>query len=247
MKNQAQVLIVDDDQKICDLLSDFLSRHGYAVSVANDGLQMKKLLKNKIFQIIILDVMMPGEDGLTLCRYVRNISSVPIIILSAIGEETDRIIGLELGADDYLSKPFNPHELLARMKAVLRRAENLDAHPHQKQKLTSLPDISFLHWTLNQNRRILISPDGLTIPLSAGEYDLLMTFVHHAGRVLSRDQLLELTREKESSPFDRTIDVQVGRLRKKLEDDRQRPKIIVTLRSQGYLFKPKVEIKKENV
>jgi len=240
MTNQKpKLLIVDDDIQICDLLRDFLSNHGFDVITANDGREMQSKLSKNQFDLIILDIMMPGDDGLTLCRELRKTSNVPIIMLSAIGEETDRIVGLELGADDYLPKPFNPHELLARIKALLRRIKSTS--DSLKEDDNQLKDIRFSGWVLDRNKRRLITEDGLTVPLSSGEYDLLLTLIEHHGRVLTRDQLLDLTRGREGGPFDRTIDVQVGRLRKKIEEDSKNPKIIITVRGGGYQFTPKVE------
>ncbi|MGD9153351.1 MAG: response regulator [Gammaproteobacteria bacterium] len=239
MNQKPRILVVDDDQQICDLLEGFLGKHGYQVFAAHDGVQMRRTLKEKTVDLIILDVMMPGEDGITLCRQIREKLVTPIIILSAMGDETDRIVGLKMGADDYLPKPFNPKELLARIEALLRRTRGtLSAEPTLKQ----MPKFRFLDWVLDCNKRHLIAPDGLTIPLSAGEYELLLTFIKHPQRVLSRDQLLDLTKEKEGTPFDRAIDVQVGRLRKKIERDIKNPQIIITVRGGGYEFTPKVEI-----
>ncbi|MBU1629160.1 MAG: response regulator [Gammaproteobacteria bacterium] len=233
------LLIVDDDPKICLLLQDFLSMHGFRVITATDGQQMQKKLKEKNFDLIILDLMLPGEDGLHLCRKIRETSSIPIIMLSAIGSETDRIVGLEMGADDYLAKPFNPRELLARIKALLRRASN--EVTQAKQSIKKLPILRFHHWLLDQNKRCLLAKDGLIIPLSTGEFELLLAFLEHPEHTLTRDQLLDLTRGKEASPIDRSIDVQVGRLRKKIEDDPKKPTLIVTVRGGGYQLNAQVE------
>lgn len=239
MNQKSRILIVDDDQQICSLLKDFLGKHNYQVITANDGAQMSRALKQKTVDLIILDVMMPGVDGITLCRQLRETSATPIIILSAMGDETDRIVGLKMGADDYLAKPFNPKELLARVEALLRRTRGeLEMQP----TLKAMPKFKFLDWVLDCNKRYLIAPDGLTVPLSAGEYELLLTFIKHPQRVLSRDQLLDLTKNKEGTPFDRAIDVQVGRLRKKIERNMKRPQIIITVRGGGYEFTPKVKI-----
>lgn len=233
------ILIVDDDVQICDLVSDYLERHGFRVTAAANGIQMKSALGQHMIDLVILDVMLPGEDGLSLCRGLREKSPVPIIMLSAVGEETDRVVGLEMGADDYLPKPFGPRELLARIKALLRRGDTqMDLG---EKRLAALPDIQFLEWRLDRNRRHLLAPDGVAVPLSSGEYDLLLAFIANIGRTLSRDQLLDLTRGKEASPFDRSIDVQVGRLRKKIEDDPKSPKIIVTVRGGGYCFNAAID------
>lgn len=238
MDKKPRILVVDDDQQICDLLEEFLGKHGYQVFTAHDGVRMRRVLKEKTVDLIILDVMMPGEDGITLCRQIRESLTTPIIILSAMGDETDRIVGLKMGADDYLPKPFNPKELLARIEALLRRTHGaLSKGPALKQ----MPKYKFLNWVLDCNKRHLIAPDGLTVPLSASEYGLLLTFIKHPQRILSRDQLLDLTKDKEGTPFDRAIDVQVGRLRKKIEHDVKNPRIIITVRGGGYEFTPKVE------
>jgi len=239
MNQKPRILVVDDDQQICSLLKGFLGKHNYQVITANDGVQMNRVLKQKTVDLIILDVMMPGVDGITLCRQLREKSATPIIILSAMGDDTDRIVGLKVGADDYLPKPFNPKELLARIEALLRRTRGgLKTQPTLKR----MPKFKFLDWILDCNKRHLIAPDGLMVPLSAGEYELLLTFIKHPQRVLSRDQLLDLTKNKEGTPFDRAIDVQVGRLRKKIERDVKNPQIIITVRGGGYEFTPKVKI-----
>lgn len=233
------ILVVDDDPQLCDLLKDFLTKHGHQVYIANNGDKMWKVLSSINIQLIILDIMMPGEDGLSLCKTLRKNSDLPIIMLSASGSETDRVVGLEVGADDYLPKPFSPRELLARIKALLRRSSGLLKKP--ENRIEKLPNITFLNWVLDRNKRRLISPENLIVPLSTGEYDLLVVFLENPERTLSRDQILELTRGREAGPFDRTIDVQVGRLRKKLEINPKEPKMIVTVRGGGYQFTVKVE------
>lgn len=232
MSSANRILIVDDDVEICNLLQKFLAQHGYKVLTANNGRQMQHMLSINKVDLIVLDIMMPGSDGLELCRKLRTKSGIPIIMLSAMGDEADRVVGLEVGADDYLPKPFSPRELLARIKALLRRAHG---------ELPTAAQIKFDAWTLDRNKRHLVSPDGLTIPLSAGEFDLLVAFIEHAGRTLNRDQLMDLTRGREADPFDRTIDVQVGRLRKKIEKDPKNPELVITVRGGGYRFTPKVE------
>jgi len=234
-----QILIVDDDPQICDLVVDYLSKHGYNVISAGDGRAMQKNLKSKTFDLIILDVMLPGDDGISLCRQLREESHVPILMLSAMSEDTDRIVGLEVGADDYLPKPFNPRELLARIKALLRRASGEVAE--SRKSLNALTALRFNDWTLDRNKRHLIAPDGVNVALSSGEYDLLVALLEHAGRTLTRDQLLDLTQGREAGPFDRSIDVQIARLRKKIELDPKDPKIILTIRGGGYQFNSEVE------
>jgi len=237
MTDSPHILVVDDDREIRDLLSKFLVQHGLRVITAADGPEMHQALKDWNFDLIVLDLMLPGEDGLTLCRKLRAESSIPVIMLTAMGEEVDRIVGLEMGADDYISKPFNPRELLARIKSVLRRAQAMTGH----QKSGDHTVLRFAGWRLDMDKRELQSPDGVMVPLSAGEFDLLAAFAAHPGRVLSRDQLLDLARGREAQPFDRSIDVQVSRLRRKIEDNPQAPVLIKTVRSGGYLFTPAVE------
>lgn len=229
------VLVVDDDQEIRSLLARFLHKHGFRVTTAQSGGEMWSALAANEVDLIILDVMLPGEDGLTLCRKLRETSQIPIIMLTAMGDETDRIIGLEIGADDYLPKPFNPRELLARAKAVLRRAAGAQGAD------TARNTLKFASWRLDLVRRELISPEGAITELTGGEYDLLLAFLEHPNRVLSRDQLLDLARGRTASSFDRSIDVQVSRLRRKLEGDPHRQTIIKTVRGAGYIFVPKVE------
>jgi two-component system OmpR family response regulator len=237
MNNQPHILIVDDHQEIRTLLQRFLSDHGYRVTTASNGVEMKKRLQDAAIDLIVLDLMMPGEDGLTLCRNLRAESNIPVIMLTAMGEETDRIIGLEMGADDYLAKPFNPRELLARIKAVMRRMSTMPETSHQE-----LPQkITFLGWTLLPVSRELIDPQQTLVPLSTAEFTLLMAFVTRPGRVLSRDQLLDLARGREARAFDRAIDTLVSRLRRKLRDQPRNPQIIKTVRGGGYLFAAKVE------
>ncbi|MBL0656731.1 response regulator [Aeromonas caviae] len=226
------ILVVDDHSEIRDLLKRFLEQHGMRVSCARDGKEMKRLLDEREFDLLVLDLMMPGEDGLTLCRELRVKSRLPIIMLTAMGEETDRIIGLEMGADDYLPKPFNPRELLARIKAVMRRtqAESLPV----PETLTR--DLRFDRWLLDVNRRELVDEEGVGMSLSTAEFDLLKVFLERPQRVLSRDQLLDLARGREAVAFDRAIDTLVSRLRRKLERDPKNPELIKTIWGGGYLF-----------
>jgi len=230
------VLIVDDDSEIRDLLSRFLSKHDFRVTTAKDGREMDKALKDWAIDLIVLDLMLPGEDGLALCRRVRADSVVPIIMLTAMGEDVDRIVGLEVGADDYIAKPFNPRELAARIKAVLRRVSGpavATAADVGAEKL------KFGDFELEQSTRTLRRGND-NVPLTAGEYDLLIAFVEHPRRVLNRDQLLDMARGRAAIPFDRSIDVQVGRLRRKIEIDAKNPMLIKTVRGGGYMFTPEV-------
>ncbi|WP_029302574.1 response regulator, partial [Aeromonas hydrophila] len=218
--------------EIRDLLKRFLEQHGLRVSCARDGKEMKRLLEEREFDLLVLDLMMPGEDGLTLCRELRAKSSLPIIMLTAMGEETDRIIGLEMGADDYLAKPFNPRELLARIKAVMRRTQ-VEPQPAAE---TLTRDLRFDRWLLDINRRELVDEEGVGLSLSTAEFDLLRVFLERPQRVLSRDQLLDLARGREAVAFDRAIDTLVSRLRRKLERDPKNPELIKTIWGGGYLF-----------
>ena len=243
MVESPHILVVDDDREIRDLLGRFLDKHGLRVTTAADGRDMRQALDDWKIDLIVLDLMLPGEDGLTLCRKLRADSSIPVIMLTAMGEEVDRIIGLEMGADDYIAKPFSPRELLARIKAVLRRAEALP-----KGGVGVGDDgmvLSFAGWSLDQEKRELQSSDGVMVPLSDGEFDLLAVFATHPGRVLSRDQLLDLARGRDALPFDRSIDVQVSRLRRKIEDNPKEPALIKTVRSGGYMFTPTVQKKEK--
>lgn len=237
MNRSAHVLIVDDHQEIRDLVSQILTKDGFRVSTAADGRQMRQRLRDHVIDLIVLDLMLPVEDGLTLCRDLRaKGSAVPIIILTARGDEIDRVLGLEMGADDYVAKPFSGRELLARIKAVLRRARSLP--PPGQSAVPSL--YRFGPWTLDTARRELES-DDIVVPLSTGEYNLLMAFIQHPGRVLNRDQLLDLAKGRSAAPLDRSIDLQVSRLRRKIEADARNPEIIKTIWGDGYIFTPAIE------
>lgn len=240
MDRTPHILIVDDDREIRELLARFLDKHGLRVSTAGDGRDMKQALVDWNIDLIVLDLMLPGEDGLTLCRNLRAKSSLPVIMLTAMGEETDRIIGLEMGADDYLAKPFNPRELLARIKAVLRRTDASSTQSHEGS-LNTEAKYRFAGWSLDTGKRELMSASGVLVPLSSGEFNLLHTFIERPGRILSRDQLLDMTSGREALPFDRSIDVQISRLRRKIEEDPANPSMIKTVRSGGYMFTPTVE------
>ncbi|MBL8644135.1 MAG: response regulator [Rhodospirillaceae bacterium] len=233
------ILIVDDDAEIRDLLSRFLSKHDFRVTTAKDGRDMQQALKDWKIDLIVLDLMMPGDDGLTLCRQVRAESDMPIIMLTAMGEDVDRIIGLEVGADDYIAKPFNPRELSARIKAVLRRTTAPPLTPGVPIDEDGHEKILFEDFELQPSTRTL-KKSGSDIVLTAGEYELLVAFVEHPRRVLNRDQLLDMARGRAAIPFDRAIDVQVGRLRKKIEPDAKVPTLIKTVRGGGYMFTPEV-------
>ena len=232
----SHLLIVDDDLEVLDLLRKFFVQQGYVVDVATDGVALWAALERQMPDLIILDLMMPGENGLTLCQRLRQQHSTPVIMLTAMGELSDRVVGLEMGADDYVSKPFDARELLARVRAVLRRVGEVRPLTGQVPH----PLIKFCDWQLDLTRRELRSPDQVMIPLSAGEFDLLLVFVEHPQRILTRELLLDLARGRTHEAFDRSIDVQVSRLRRKLEIDSKRPEMIRTVRNGGYLFTPSV-------
>ena len=234
----SHILVVDDDSEIRDLLSRFLVLQGFRVSGARDGREMRKAIEDRRIDLVVLDLMLPGEHGLTLCRNIRAVSTVPIIMLTAMVDETDRIIGLEMGADDYLAKPFHPRELLARIRAVLRRADLNRAFRPLSEVSTR---VRFAGWTLVIPQRHLESPEGVIVNLSGAEFDLLSTFAERPGRILTREQLLEVARGRSPRLFDRSIDVQVSRLRRKIERDPRMPTLIKTVRGGGYVFTPDVE------
>lgn len=238
MNSSDHILIVDDDADIRQLLSEYLRKNNYRTTAVADGKAMTAALDVSKVDLIVLDVMLPGDDGLTLCRNLRARLEIPIIMLTARDDDMDRIIGLEMGADDYLAKPFNPRELLARIKGILRRSrlipENLQAEDIKR--------IHFAGWTLDVIARHLLSPNGVTQPLSGAEYRLLRVFLAHPNRVLNRDQLMDLTLGREADPFDRSIDVQVSRLRQRLNDDARDSVVIKTVRGEGYALAATVEV-----
>ena len=231
------ILLVDDDDDILTLLSGFFRKHGHAVTTATGGAAMFEALERQPSDIVILDVMLQDEDGFSLCRRLRATSRVPVIMLTAMADHTDRVVGLEIGADDYVTKPFDQRELLARVKAVLRRTAELAAAPIPSE---TRPALCFAGWRLDVARRELRSADNALLLLSGGEFDLLLAFAEHPQRVLTRDQLLDFARGLSHAAYDRSIDVQVSRLRHKLEDDPKNPSIIRTVRNGGYIFAPEV-------
>jgi two-component system OmpR family response regulator len=228
------LLVVDDDQDIRDLLGRFLRQHGFVVLLAEDGQQMDAQLSKHRVDMIILDLMMPGEDGMSICRRLRQQSTIPILMLTAITEDVECILGLESGADDYLSKPFNPREVLARIKAIFRRAETkqVGMRPAPVEKKC----YEFAGWQLDDSRRQLFSPDGVEVMLSSGEYDLLAIMVKNPQQALSRDRLMTLTKNRNAEVYDRSIDIQISRLRHKLEEDAKKPQLIKTIRGNGYML-----------
>jgi two-component system, OmpR family, response regulator len=223
-----RALIVDDDVPIRELLIDYLARFNILATGVTDGAAMRVAMQAETFDVVVLDLMLPGEDGLTLCRWLRAESDIPILMLTARCEPTDRIIGLELGADDYMSKPFEPRELVARIQTILRRVR--DDRTEQRA------NIRFDNWRLNSVLRQLVADDGLVVPLSNAEFRLLWVFIERPRRVLSREQLLDAARGRSIEAFDRSIDLLVSRLRQKLGDDPKAPQLIKTVRGEGYLF-----------
>ncbi|QIQ74339.1 Response regulator receiver:transcriptional regulatory protein [Pseudomonas coronafaciens pv. coronafaciens] len=223
-----RALIVDDDVAIRELLCDYLTRFNINARGVTDGAQMRQALSDETFDVVVLDLMLPGEDGLSLCRWLRSTSDIPILMLTARCEPTDRIIGLELGADDYMAKPFEPRELVARIQTILRRVRD----ERSDQRTT----IRFDAWRLNSVLRQLTAADGLVVPLSNAEFRLLRVFLERPHRVLSREQLLDAARGRSIEAFDRSIDLLVSRLRQKLGDDPKNPQLIKTVRGEGYLF-----------
>lgn len=229
-----RALVVDDDVQIRELLSAYLIGFGIQTDGVGDGTAMRSALKTNTYDIVILDLMLPGEDGLTLCRELRAETALPIIMLTARGETADRIVGLELGADDYIVKPFDPRELVARIHTVLRRVTDKEAKPELSD------EVHFNGWTLHCSTRQLVTPTELVVPLSNAEFRLLWTFIEKPQRVLSREQLLDAARGKGSDVFDRSIDLLVSRLRQKLGDDSKSPLLLKTIRGEGYLFDARI-------
>lgn len=229
------VLIVDDDIQIRELLRDYLSEFGMTVVAVADGKSMADAMEKQSFDLVVLDLMLPGEDGLSLCRSLRAKSDIPILMLTARGESMDRVVGLEVGADDYVVKPFEPRELVARIQTILRRVRGAREKPDEERD-----GVSFMGWRLNYVLRQLVSPEELVIPLSNAEFRLLKVFVEHSNRVLTRDFLLDQARGRNMDLFDRSIDLLVSRLRQKLGDDSHTPGLIKTVRGEGYLFDAKV-------
>ncbi|ESQ86152.1 transcriptional regulator [Asticcacaulis sp. AC466] len=228
---QPRILVVDDDADLRELISNFLGQNGFDVHTAAQGRDMEKILARGDIALVVLDYMMPGEDGLSICKRLNEQSGPPVIMLSARGEEIDRIVGLELGADDYMAKPFHPRELLARIRAVMRRRE---ARTNSGEKS---PVSHFFGWQLDNIKRTLLRPDGVQVALSNAEFELLRVFLDRPGRALSRDQILDYLHGPNTDSFDRAIDVQISRLRRKLADDTNED-IIRTIRGIGYMFKP---------
>ena len=240
MEKTDNILIVDDDPGIRRLLVDYLARNGFSALAARDGREMWQMLERHVVDLVVLDLMLPDTDGLTLCRDLRGkttTSTMPVLMLTARGEETDRIIGIEMGADDYLVKPFNPRELLARIKTILRRTRTLP--PNLRPEPARC--LCFSGWCLDTATRVLTAPDGVVTPLSGGEFRLLRILLEYPNRVLNRDQLIEMIHGREAEAYDRAIDVQISRLRSRLRDEGREPELIKTVRGEGYVLAATVE------
>ena len=236
MTELPHLLLVDDQRSIREPLAQYLTRQGFRVTQAADAATARDRLSAYAIDLAILDIMMPGEDGLSLCRHIRATSELPVILLTARTEETDRIVGLELGADDYVTKPFSPRELATRVKVIMRRAQAGSTRQHA-------PDsgaYAFAGWVLRTGERVLVDREGVSVPLSTGEYNLLLALVTRPRQVLTRDQLLDLTQGREAAAFDRAIDNQVSRLRRKIESDTRSPEIIKTVWGGGYTLAAEV-------
>lgn len=236
-----RVLVVDDEEDIREMLRDYLSSFGFRVTTASGGQQMRAALLEHPHDLVLLDLGLPGEDGLTLARELRATADVGIIIVTGRGQPVDRIVGLEIGADDYIAKPFDLREMVARVRSVLRRTRT-PAIPGAREPAVKMADthLSFDGWAIDLAARSLRNPDGNTVTLTTGEFDLLTVFARNANRVMSRDELMDLLHQREAGPFDRAIDVQVGRLRRKIERDPSQPEMIKSVRGIGYVFTPRV-------
>jgi two-component system OmpR family response regulator len=239
MSDAQHILVVDDDREIRTLLRDFLEKNGFKATAVADGQETRRALARSRFDLIVLDLMLPRENGLEICRELRQMSDVPIIMLTALGEEVDRVVGLEVGADDYLTKPFSPRELLGRIRAVLRRTTQAPRSPAGGDTA----GFTFANWYLDATARTLTHVDGTIAALSGAEYRLLAVLLEHAPRLLTRAELLEIVRGRDFDPFDRSIDVRVSRLRQTLRDDARSPRIIKTVYGEGYIIGVPVERK----
>ncbi|MCJ8158814.1 response regulator [Sphingomonas sp. LaA6.9] len=236
MTDRPHLLLVDDERSIREPLAAYLQKSGFRVTAVGDAAAARQRLAGYAIDLVVLDIMMPGEDGLSLCRHIRETGEIPVILLTARSEETDRIVGLEMGADDYVLKPFSPRELIARIKVILRRAGNGGS----RQSAPESSSYAFADWVLKAGERILVDREGVTVPLSTGEYNLLLALVTRPNHVLSRDQLLDITQGREANAFDRAIDNQVSRLRRKIELDPRNPALIKTVWGGGYTLAAEV-------
>jgi two-component system phosphate regulon response regulator OmpR len=236
MSERGRILIVEDDEDVRDSVRDYLEHNGFEILVAASGEAMRKVLAGRPVDLVLMDINLPGEDGLTLTRELRSTHQVGIIMLTAMGQTLDRIIGLEMGADDYIAKPFEPRELLARVKSVLRRGRDRRAAAAQAADDDKPALIKMGVCTLDLAARHLYAADGSEIPLTSMEFDLLKAFAEHPDRVLSREQLLDMAHNRDGDVFDRSIDVRVTRIRRKIEADPEKPQVLKTVRSAGYIF-----------
>lgn len=241
MIDASHILVVDDDQRVRDMLCRYLEQEGFSVTGVEDGVAMRRHLLDNPVDLVLLDLVMPGEDGLSLSREIRAGSDLPIIMLTGKGEPIDRVVGLEVGADDYITKPFHLREVLARIRSVLRRSTIRPVTESGSDSDDDSERVQFAGWRFDMVRRELRSPDGSPVPLTTGEFDLLSALVKRPNRPLDRDQIMDLVKGQDWQPFDRSIDTQIGRLRKKLEADPKDPQLIKTVRGVGYVFTPKVE------
>ena len=237
MNDSAHILVVDDDREIRTLLREFLEKNGFKATAVADGQETRRALAREQFDLIVLDLMLPRESGLEICRELRQTSDVPIIMLTALGEEVDRVVGLEVGADDYLTKPFSPRELLGRIRAVLRRT----TQQPRSAGATEPSGFAFADWYLDATARTLTHADGTVAALSGAEFRLLTLLLEQAPRLLTRAEVFELVRGRDFDPFDRSIDVRVSRLRQTLRDDARAPRIIKTVYGEGYIIGVPVE------
>jgi two-component system, OmpR family, response regulator len=233
---KAHILVVEDDQVIYRMLADTLSENGFVATGAGCAVEMDLALASGTIDLVVLDVMLPGEDGFSICRRLRASSNLPILMLTALGQDVDRIVGLEIGADDYVTKPFNSRELIARIRALLRRARSSAANAGMQ-----LGPLRFAGWRIFPAQRRLLNPEGVQVTTTSAEFDMLLAFCQHAGEVLSRDQLLELTHSGAAGPIERSVDVHISRIRQKIESDPRDPALIKTVRLGGYIFTPDVE------
>jgi two-component system phosphate regulon response regulator OmpR len=241
MANAGCVLVVDDDPAIREMLADYFGSHGFVVAQAEDGTSMRAEIERAAPDVVLLDLRLPREDGLTLARYLRERYDVGIIMVTGSGEVVDRIVGLEVGADDYVTKPFDPRELLARVKSVLRRTQSRPAAGVPVAADPQAERVRFGRCRLDLASRQLFDAEGLEIPITSMEFDLLKVFAEHPGKALSRDRILTLTKNREWDPYDRSIDIRIARLRRKVEADPENPRTIRTVRSVGYMFVPGTE------
>ena len=238
MSEKPHILLVDDERSIRDPLAAYFQKNGFRVTAVADAASARARLAGYAIDLVVLDIMMPGEDGLSLCRHIRETGEIPVILLTARSEETDRIVGLEMGADDYVLKPFSPRELIARIKVILRRAGGGAAGVRQRAPESA--SYAFAGWVLKAAERTVVDSDGVSIPLSTGEYNLLLALVTRPGQVLTRDQLLDITQGREANAFDRAIDNQISRLRRKIEPDAKNPTLIKTVWGGGYTLTAEV-------